>query len=104
MDESAAVLEEILAWTRAMAIPGVRATLEAALPTASERRVYELSDGERTTREIATQVGVGHNTVARWWRKWRALGVCVEAGQGRARRLVGLDDLGIPLKPPDQAR
>lgn len=103
MDAGTVVLEEILAWTRAMAIPGVRKTLEATLLSANERQVYELSNGERTTREIAVEVGVGHNTVARWWRKWRALGICVEATQGRAKHLVRLNDLGIPIEPGNTA-
>jgi len=37
-----AVLEELLAWTRALAIPGVRVTLETTLSTVEERRVFEL--------------------------------------------------------------
>lgn len=94
-----AILEELLAWTRALALPGVRGTLETTLSTVEERRVFELSDGERTTRDIASSVGVGNAPVSRWWKKWRALGICVEGSRGRSRHLVKLEDLSIPVEP-----
>lgn len=105
-DRIVQLLEQQLAWTRAAALPAVRSVILASLKSEKERAAFEASDGRRSTREVARIAGVrSHNTVAVWWRKWRALGVAAEAPGGKASHLVSLGDLGIPIKPDaDQAQ
>ncbi|MDP8206700.1 MAG: hypothetical protein P9L92_08570 [Candidatus Electryonea clarkiae] len=70
-----------------------------------ERRVYELSDGIRSSRDIERMISkkVTQRTIVTWWRKWRELGIVEEspAYSGRVRKIISLDDLGIDLQTGD---
>jgi transposase len=64
--------------------------------------IYELSDGERSTREIAALLGLGSNaTVANYWKKWNRLGIVEpsEKHQGRSRRICSLGEVGLTIPP-----
>jgi len=68
--------------------------------------VYELSDGERTTREIARLANVGsHATVASYWKKWSKLGIVEPSPkrQGRFQRICSLEEVGLTVPPMMQA-
>lgn len=45
--ELLATSQEQLRWSRAAALPGIRATVADALPTTQQRRAFELCDGTR---------------------------------------------------------
>lgn len=45
-----------------------------------ELSVYELSDGERSTREIEEITGVAKDTVSDLWKKWHRIGIADTAG------------------------
>lgn len=66
-----------------------------------ERRVYELSDGHRSSRDIEKAVNkeVTQRTVVSWWQKWRKLGLVEQSRvySGRMQQLMPLDELGIAL-------
>ncbi len=81
-------------WLRLLGIQTLRPLLER-MTDAAERHAYELSDGRITSREVAHFVGRGKSTIARWWAEWIALGIATDAGDGRARHLVSLAELGI---------
>ena len=80
-----------------LVIRSLRGDLAAALATDSQRRVYDLSDGIRTTREIAAGAGVGAATVSRWWAQWVRQGLMVpsEIHPGRWAHLASADELGF---------
>ena len=104
-DRVLAQLQEQTQWLRFLALKELRPVLEEALQEDSHRRIYDLSDGRRTAREIAQAAGVTHPTVLRLWSKWMALGIASEGDRpGRCRRLVGLDDLGIAHSPREAPR
>ena len=103
-------LDELIFWTRFSALPTFRALLMDTLREDVDKLVYELSDGERSTREIAQIVSRGgrriaHATVANMWRKWSLMNLVMPAGRrGRYRRVVSLESIGIEIPPLETVR
>ena len=106
-------LDKLIFWTRFSALPTFRAVLMDALREDVDKLVYELSNGERSTRDIAQIISRGgrritHATVANMWKKWSILNLVMPAQRkGRCRRLISLESLGIEipqLKVPSEAR
>ena len=98
-------LDELIFWTRLSALPAFRALVVDSLREDVDKFVYELSDGERSTREIAQIVSrrgrrITHATVANMWRKWSLMNLVMPAGRrGRYKRVVSLESLGIEVPP-----
>lgn len=65
-DRIVEVLEEMLVWTKVTSIPRVKSILLELLPTNDEKIVYDLSDGEHGSQEIAKHADVSYGTVVRW--------------------------------------
>lgn len=97
-----AKLDQILKWTRIAGMQQFRDLLTQNLADDVAVLVYEYSDGERSTREIATLVGLKSNaTVANYWRKWRELGIVEPSSryQGRFQRICSLGEVGLTIPP-----
>lgn len=94
-------LDDIQRFLRFLAHRQVRQLVEENLTKAIERRVYELSDGIRSSRDIEGHVdkAVTQRTVVSWWQKWRKLGIVEQSPtySGRMRKLIPLDELGLDL-------
>lgn len=96
-------LNELIFWTRFSAMPTFRASLLENLRTDVDKLVYELSDGNRSTREIASMISRGgrsvtHVTVSNMWRKWAILNLVMLAERrGRYRRIYPLESMGIEV-------
>lgn len=92
-------LEEIAKWTKVTSIPKVKDTLKEFIKTPEDANVYNLSDGERTTREMEKLTKVGRMSVARLWKKWIRAGLAEpipsEGGGNRAKSLFSLEDFDI---------
>jgi len=72
--------------------------LNTELDTQQKLEIYNLSDGERSTRDIANQLTqkCGHNTVARLWKQWALKGLVVSAERkGRVKSAFNLEEYGI---------
>lgn len=93
-----AVAQEQLRWFRAANLPAVKNSLLGALTTTDMRRVYELCDGNRTFRDLATAAGVALGTVGSWTRRWRDAGLAYETEGGRVAQLVSLEAVGISIE------
>ena len=100
----AEVLEEqkqINRMLRFVAHRQARDLIEEHLTKSIERRVYELSDGLRSSRDIEKTVGkeVTQRTVVSWWQKWRRLGLVEQSPtySGRMRQLMPLEELGLEI-------
>ena len=96
-------LDELIFWTKFSAMPMFRALIVDNLRADIDKLVYELSNGERSTREIARMISRGgrritHTTVANMWQRWAILNL-VMSGQrrGRYRRVLSLESLGIEI-------
>ena len=88
------------AWLRVLAAPILRAQLERLLSTDKKRRVFEMTTGDATTRDIAAACGVGAATGSRWWADWVREGLARTVGtQGRVAHVVSLASLGMNLEP-----
>ncbi len=96
-EEIVGLLKELVKWTRWMALPSVREILERLVDTDERKAVYELTDGEHTTRSIAGATGVNKGTVSRWWREWESQGIVVEVPGTRGKRGKGFSLLELGL-------
>ena len=92
------LLSEILRWTKIGAL-NLKESLAQELPDDRQRLVYELSDGDRSSTEVANLSGVPQTTISRLWRHWRELGFVDLSPryQGRVQHLCSLSMLGIPI-------
>jgi hypothetical protein len=69
-------------------------------------RAYELTDGNNSTRDIGSLVGVDQKTISTWWRKWEADYQIVEkfGRRGQFRKRYSLLELmvrhGKPVAQP----
>jgi len=98
-DQIMALMEEIVLWLRFQNRQHLKTLLDEVLTHEADRRVYELSDGERSQPEIARQAGVSQPTVSGKWKAWRTLGIVHEMPrqQGRCRHLTSLSSLGLEV-------
>jgi hypothetical protein len=92
------LLAEQLRWIRAAAMPQVRETIDAALPTKQKREAFELCDGQTTNAVIGKKVKTSEASVSRWTTDWKQLGIAHDAEEG-VRHLVNLKALGLPIDP-----
>lgn len=96
-------LDELIFWTRFSALPTFIALLKNELRDDVDKLIYELSDGERSTREIAGLISKGgrrvtHATVANMWQKLSIMNLVMPARRkGRFRRVVPLESIGIEI-------
>jgi len=95
------LLEELVYWTKEATVPEIRQRLLTNLESPEEKTAYELSDGKKTTRQVASKVKVGKDTVAKWWNNWIAVGIAepipTKGGGHRAKRKFLLKDFGIEV-------
>lgn len=101
------LLETQIKWTKINAIPHLRAIIEKNISTDEEKIVYELSDGERSTRDIEKIAKVGRTKIATLWKKWYRLGLMEKSakyGGGRLKKSFSMSEVGIdvPAMPQSQ--
>lgn len=97
-------LKEIKTWIRVVGVQSLRKAIDENLTSDVEKMVYELSNGERSTRDIASELrtmnrSIAHATVASMWKRWAPLGIVEPSEQyrGRFRRVESLTSLGIAV-------
>jgi hypothetical protein len=95
-------LDQLLKWTRFAGMQQLRNILAHNLTNDTQMLIYEHSNGERSTREIAELVGVKSNqTVSNYWKKWSSLGIVEQSPkyQGRFQRICSLEEVGLTIPP-----
>ena len=103
-------LDELIFWIRFSALPTFRTLLVDALREDVAKLVYELSDGERSTREVAHMISRGgrritHATVANMWQKWSLMNLVIPTERrGRYKKVVSLESIGIEVPPLNAVR
>ena len=97
-------LREIKYWVKLSGHPVLRRAVHENLRNDESKLVYELSDGNRSTREIVEELkkagkAITHSTVANMWKRWTAVGIVEpsERYQGRFRKVTSLESLGIEI-------
>jgi len=97
---------EIIRFIRFIAHREFSPLVEKHLTKDIERRVYELTDGIRSSRDIETEIDkkVTQRTVVSWWQNWQKLGLLEPSPKyiGRMQKIVSLSDIGIPLETENQ--
>lgn len=95
------LLEELVKWTKVRSIPEVKKMLEELVKTPEEKRAYTISDGKKTTREVAEITQTNKNSISKSWRKWIKSGIAqpieVKGGGKKARSIFSLEDFGIKV-------
>jgi len=95
-------LKEQTKWLRVLAIFRLKEIIKEFLITKEQKRIYELSDGKNSTRDIAKKllaegIKISHQTVANYWKKWSTVGLVIpsEKYPGRFEKVISLKDLEI---------
>lgn len=100
-DRIVELLEELVYWTKETIFPQIRQLLLKNLESPEEKIAYSLSDGEKTTRQVASKVKAGKDTIAKWWNNWIAVGIAepisTKGGGHRAKQKFLLKDFGIDI-------
>jgi hypothetical protein len=99
-NEQTEILREILKWIKFTGLKEVKNVLMATLDTEQKRLIYDLSDGNRGSVEIAKLAGTSDTTVRRYWTLWIRQGI-VESlrvrGGERYKKSFELEDFGIEV-------
>jgi hypothetical protein len=99
--ETIRLLREILKWTRFSGMKEVKLALTTALESPQKRLVYQLSNGDKGSIEIAKAAGVSDWTVRNYWRIWSHVGLVEpmrSGGGNRFKRSFDFEDFGIQVK------
>lgn len=103
MSEIARIMREQLRWARLSGLSHLKTIFETELKTDEEKVVYEMSDGERSIRDLEKLTGVSRSRVALLWRKWYNMGIMErsEKYEGkRMRKSFSLFDVGMDVTLP----
>jgi hypothetical protein len=92
-------LKEITKWLRFLSLQTLTPLINENITSQEQKKVFELSDGERSTRDISKLLKeegfeVSHQTVANYWKKWAELGLVVpsEKYKGRYEKMIDLSE------------
>ena len=101
MIEAVELLREIVYWQRFQNRQALRAALEEILSSGTDRKIYALTDGDKSQPQIAKLAKVTQPTISNKWKAWRMLGIVYELPDepGRCCHLGSLESVGLGLKP-----
>ncbi len=90
-------LAEICMWMRFQNRETLGKLLQEVLRSDRDRLIFELTDGVRSSTEIAQVVKVSQPRISQLWNSWKPLGIVVEvpSTRGRCRHICSLTELGI---------
>lgn len=94
------LLEALVNWTKVTSFPHVKNLLLEVLTSPEEKIAYHVSDGEKTSRDVADLAKVSQPTISKWWKVWIKLGIAkpVQVRRGdRAKSIFPLDEFGIQV-------
>ena len=99
-----AYLMELVFLTRLRDIDQIKKAVNEELDTLERKRVYELTDGIRSQRDIARLANVPERTISNWWHKWLQVGLIIRspAPPSRVRKVFSLEDLGLSVSYLDK--
>jgi len=93
------LLQKLVSYTKLANYESIRNWLITILDSDDKKRVFEATDGDNSTRDIASTTGVGKDTISNWWDEWGKQGIVEESEKvrGRRRRSVSLSEFGIEV-------
>lgn len=106
LERIAKIAEEQLKWTKISGMTQLKSIFEQNLRTDDDKLVYELSDGERSIRDIEKITSVGRTKIAALWKKWYKMGIMERSEKYEGKRMkksFSLSEVGIDVElPTDQ--
>jgi hypothetical protein len=73
-------------------------TLTTELNDDIKKKVYQLSDGNRSTRDIKKLAGITPPTIINYWKQWSQKGIAIPAQRkGRYMAVFNLNDYGLSI-------
>ena len=72
--------KEIQLFLRILVHPILMSELSVVFKNAKQLRAYELSNGERSTRDIGQIVKIDQKGISNWWREWEREGLVDKVG------------------------
>lgn len=92
------MLNELLKIYKFINHPQIVKQLNEELNDETKKKVYELSDGIRSTRDIQKLVGVTPTTITNYWKQWALKGIVVPAERkGRFKAAFDLSEYGLSI-------
>lgn len=83
--------------------PQIMAALNTELSDKTRKIVYELSNGENTTRDIAKVAGISISTITSYWKQWALKGIVVPAQRkGRFKAAFDPTEYGLSVISVDE--
>ncbi|MGE5484984.1 MAG: hypothetical protein ACM3X4_08220 [Ignavibacteriales bacterium] len=104
-DELTRLLREMVTLYKVINKPVIVKRLEEELSDPKLRLIYELSNGERSAREVAQQLAPApsHGTILRYWRLWAGKGLMEPSRrEGRYQRVFDLTEYGLSSANKDE--
>lgn len=102
--EALSVLDEIRRWVRIIGIQEAREVLEDALSDEIEKKeeelriIYHLTNGENSTRHIASHVSVSRMTVSNRQRQWAKMGLVEKSSPNSPyQHVISLEEAGMEV-------
>ncbi len=91
------LLTELLELYKIVNKPTITQRLQEELADTKRQQIYKLSDGEKSSRDIAKIVGgISHKTIIVYWNQWAQKGLMFPAQRaGRYRHAVDLEEYGL---------
>lgn len=96
------LLTEAVRWLRFQGLDKAKAAVTEHLDTDKKKRVYNLTDGKASSREIARLTVVGASTISEWWAEWYAAGILIKEGN-TYRHLFNLSQIGVRATNGDES-
>lgn len=97
LERQEAAIQELKFWSRLSRTEQAKEFFEEVLKGNREKWVYEAFDGKATQRIIQEKTRVDQGQISRWGQEWEALGIVVDIGGGKRRKIIPLSALGIDV-------
>ena len=99
-NEMISLLKELVKWTKFQAWGKVKDVLISVLNDDEKKKIYHLSNGELSSRNIADKVSTSRSTIIKYWNDWAKLNIVdpisVQRGN-RYKKMFNLEDFGITI-------
>jgi len=94
------LLKELVKWTKFQAWGKVKDVLINVLKDDEKKKIYHLSNGENSSRNIANEVTTAHTTIVKYWNEWAKFNIVkpINVQRGvRYKKMFNLEDFGITI-------
>ena len=97
------IMHEQLKWAKLAGLSHLKTIFENELKTNEDKAVYELSDGEKSIRELEKLTNVSRSRVSILWRRWYRMGIMEQSKKYEGKRMkksFSLGEVGMDVTLP----